>query len=102
MHLQIKNPRARDLARKIAEQRHVSMTEAVVQALETEYHRMAAWQPVAGRADAIDAMLAAPPRIEPRASVDELLAIADEAAACVQRPYADHADLLYDESGLPK
>jgi antitoxin VapB len=83
MHLQIRNPRAHDLARKIAEQRRASMTEVVVQALETEYHRMS-------------------PRIEPRASVQELLAIADEAAACVQRPYADHADLLYDESGLPR
>jgi len=100
MHLQIRNPRARDLARKIAEQRHVSMTEVVVQALETEYRRMAARQPVAGRLGA--AMWETLPRIEPRASVDELLAIADQAAACVQRPYADHADLLYDESGLPK
>ncbi|MDR0274769.1 MAG: type II toxin-antitoxin system VapB family antitoxin [Burkholderiaceae bacterium] len=101
MHLQIKNPRAHDLASKIAEQCHVSMTEAVVQALETEYRRMAARQPVAGYSGA--AMWATPPRIdEPRASVQELLAIADEAAACVQRPYADHADLLYDESGLPR
>lgn len=36
-----------------------------------------------------------------KASVAELLAIADRAAAHVQRPYADHAELLYDESGLP-
>ena len=37
-----------------------------------------------------------------RASVEELLLIADRAAANVKRPYADHADLLYDENGLPK
>lgn len=44
-------------------------------------------------------------RIERRkrkASVEELLAIADRAAAHVKRPYVDHAELLYDESGLPK
>jgi antitoxin VapB len=34
--------------------------------------------------------------------VQELLAIADRAAAHVKRPYSDHADLLYDENGLPK
>jgi Rv0623-like transcription factor len=37
-----------------------------------------------------------------KASVEELLAIADRAAAHVKRPYVDHAELLYDEHGLPK
>ena len=44
-------------------------------------------------------------RIESRrrkASVEELLAIADRAAAHLQKPYADHDELLYDEHGLPK
>jgi len=36
-----------------------------------------------------------------RASVDELLSIADRAAAHLHRPHVDHAALLYDESGLP-
>ena len=36
------------------------------------------------------------------ASVEELLAIADRAAAHVKRPFLDHAELLYDERGLPK
>jgi antitoxin VapB len=36
------------------------------------------------------------------ASVEELLAIADRAAAHLKRPYLDHAELLYDERGLPK
>ena len=37
-----------------------------------------------------------------RASVEELLAIADRAAAHVKGPYLDHAELLYDDHGLPK
>ncbi len=37
-----------------------------------------------------------------RASVEELLMIADRAAAHVKGPYLDHAELLYDEHGLPK
>lgn len=37
-----------------------------------------------------------------RASVEELLAIADRAAAHLKRPYADHAELLHDENGRPK
>ena len=37
-----------------------------------------------------------------RGSVEELLAIADRAAAHLKRPYLDHAELLYDERGLPK
>jgi antitoxin VapB len=34
--------------------------------------------------------------------VDELLMLADQAATHLRRPYADHAELLYDENGLPK
>lgn len=37
-----------------------------------------------------------------RPGVEELLAIADRAAAHLKRPYADHARLLYDKNGLPK
>jgi antitoxin VapB len=59
MHLQIRDPRARELARKIAQQRHVSMTEVVVQALETEYRRVAARQPLAERLGVIADELAA-------------------------------------------
>jgi antitoxin VapB len=59
MHLQIRDPRARELARKIARQRHVSMTEAVVQALDAEYRRVAAQQPLAERLGAIADELAA-------------------------------------------
>ncbi len=36
-----------------------------------------------------------------KASIEELRAIAERAAAHVKRPYLDHAELLYDEHGLP-
>jgi antitoxin VapB len=36
------------------------------------------------------------------ASVEELLAIAERAASHVKSPYVDHAELLYDEHGLPR
>lgn len=35
-------------------------------------------------------------------SVEDLLAIAQRVSVQVQRPYLDHAELLYDERGLPK
>jgi antitoxin VapB len=37
-----------------------------------------------------------------KASVEELRAISERAAAHLKRPYPDHAELLYDEHGLPK
>ena len=37
-----------------------------------------------------------------KASVEELLAIAKRAASHVERPCVEHAQLLYDENGLPK
>ena len=37
-----------------------------------------------------------------KASIAELLAIADRAAVHVKPPYAAHGDLLYDEHGLPR
>jgi antitoxin VapB len=39
MNLQIRDPRARELARKLAEKRNVSMTDAVFGALEAELGR---------------------------------------------------------------
>jgi len=59
MNLQIRDPRARELARRIALRRHVSMTEAVVDALEAEYRRVSAERPLAERLDAIADELAA-------------------------------------------
>jgi antitoxin VapB len=82
MNLTIKNPEAHRLAQAISQATGQSMTRVVTQALRERYalveHRKA------------------------RASVKELLAIAGRAAAHARRPYADHADFLYDENGLPK
>jgi len=39
MNLQIRNPRAYDLARRLAAMRGTSMTEAVIEALEAEVKR---------------------------------------------------------------
>lgn len=82
MSLNIKDPEAHRLARQIARATGETMTRAVTEALRERLSRLER-----GRA---------------RASVEELLAIADRAASHVKPPYVDHAELLYDEHGLPK
>jgi antitoxin VapB len=80
--LNVKDPAAHRLAEAIAEATGETMTRAVTEALRERYERI---QSRRGKA-----------------TVEELLAIADRAAAQVKRPYVDHAELLYDENGLPK
>jgi antitoxin VapB len=80
--LNVKDPAAHRLAEAIAEATGETMTRAVTEALRERYERIQK-----GRG---------------KATVEELLAIADRAAAHVKRPYVDHAELLYDENGLPK
>lgn len=82
MSLSIKDPEAHRLAQAIARVTGESMTRIVTEALRERFARIE--------------------RNKGKASVDELLAIADRAATHVKRPYADHADLLYDKNGLPK
>ncbi len=82
MNLNIKDPEAHRLAQAISRATGESMTRAVTEALRERY--------------------AGIERRKGKASVEELLSIADRAAAHVKRPYADHAELLYDENGLPK
>ena len=82
MSLNIKGPEAHRLAQRIARATGETITRVVTEALRE-------------RLDKIE-------RRNARASVEELLAIADRAAAHVKRPYLDHAELLYDERGLPK
>ena len=53
MNLQIRDPRARDLARQLAERRKISMTEAVIEALESELQREREQIPLADRLAAI-------------------------------------------------
>lgn len=82
MSLNIKDPEAHRLAQAISRATGESMTGVVKKALRERYARIE--------------------RRARKASVEELLAIADRAAAHVKRPYVDHAELLYDENGLPK
>lgn len=82
MSLNIKDPEAHRLANAIAQATGQSMTRVVTDALRERYARIE--------------------HRKGKAGVAELLAIADRAAAHVKQPYADHAELLYDENGLPK
>jgi antitoxin VapB len=80
--LNIKDPEAHRLAQAIARSTGESMTRVVTEALRERFAKIE--------------------QRKGRASVDELLAITDRAAAHLRRPYDDHAELLYDENGLPK
>ncbi len=82
MSLNIKDPEAHRLAQAISQATGESMTSVVKEALRERYARME--------------------HRRGRASVEELLAIADRAAAHVKPHYVDHDELLYDENGLPK
>ena len=82
MSLNIKDPEAHKLAEAIARATGETMTRAVTEALRERYERLQ--------------------RRRGKASFEELRAIAERAAAHIKRPYLDHAELLYDEYGLPK
>lgn len=80
--LNIKDPEAHRLAQAIAQATGEPMTRIVVEALRDRLARIE--------------------RQRERASVGELLSIADRAARLVTKPYAKHGDDLYDHDGLPK
>jgi antitoxin VapB len=80
--LNIKDPEAHRLAQQIARATGETMTRVVTEALRERLIRLE--------------------RRSARAGVEELLAIAARAASHVKRPYVDHAELLYDEHGLPR
>ncbi len=82
MSLNVKDPEAHRLAQAIARATGESMTRVVTEALRERYAKIE--------------------QRKGKARVEELLAIADRAAAHLKRPYVDHAELLYDENGLPK
>jgi antitoxin VapB len=82
MSLSIKDPEAHRLAQAISHATGESMTRVVTEALRDRFAKIE--------------------RRKGRASVEELLAIADRAAAYLKHPYVDHADFLYDENGIPK
>jgi antitoxin VapB len=81
MSLNIKDPEAHRLARAIAQATGQSMARVVTDALRERYAQLE--------------------QRYGRASVDEILTIADRVSAQVRKPYAAHGDLLYDDRGLP-
>lgn len=82
MSLNIKDPEAHRLAKLIANETGSTITETVVEALRARLESIRRKG---------DASLSA-----------DLHAIAERAAKHVRRPFADHAELLYDDKGLPK
>lgn len=82
MSLNVKDPEAHQLAQAIAKATGQSLTGVVIEALRDKMDRLE--------------------RQKSKPDLEELLAIAGRAAAHVRAPYVDHADLLYDENGLPK
>lgn len=80
--LNVKDPEAHRLAEAIARETGETITRAVTGALRERFERL---QSRRGKA-----------------SVKDLLAIAQRASAHVKRPYLDHSEFLYDEHGLPK
>jgi antitoxin VapB len=82
MTLNVKDPEAHRLAQAIAKATGETITHAVTEALRERYDRLRSRRN--------------------KASVEELLAIAQRASSQMKRPYLDHAAFLYDERGLPK
>lgn len=80
--LNVKDPEAHRLAQAIAQQTGETLTRAVTEALRERYERLRKQD---------HEVLAA-----------EIRTIAKRAAAHIKRPYLDHSEYLYDESGLPK
>ncbi len=83
MSLNIKDPEAHKLAQLLAEETGETMTAAVIQALR----------------DRVEAVRR---RRQREAIHAALTMIAKRGAEIFKGPYVDHAELLYDENGLPK
>lgn len=82
MTLNVKDPEAHRLAQAIAQATGETITHVVTEALRERYERIQ--------------------KHDPETMAADLRAISKRAAAHVKRPYLDHAQLLYDERGLPK
>jgi antitoxin VapB len=83
MPLNIKSAKAYELARRVAQATGESLTEAVAIALEERLTR-------------IDP--------SPDALAEEILALGRDCAGRLEEPWRslDHAELLYDDKGLPR
>lgn len=80
--LSIEDPEAHRLAQAIARETGETISRAVTESLRERYARLE--------------------HRRGKASVKELLSIAQRASAHAKKPYLDHAEFLYDERGLPK
>jgi len=83
MALNIKDPEAHKLARRITEQTGETMTRAVTEALRERLSRLNNSR-------------------RSKSTAEDLLAIGRRCAATLKRKPVDHAALLYDEQGLPR
>jgi antitoxin VapB len=83
MTLNIKDPEARRLARKIAAQTGETITQAVTEALRERLYRINTSK-------------------KSKSTVEDLLAIGRRCAATLKGKPVDHATLLYEERGLPE
>jgi antitoxin VapB len=83
MPLNVKDEEAHSLARDLARETGESLTQAVKQALRERLDRVRR-------------------RRRGKATAEELLAIGRRFASGVKKRPIDHAELLYDEHGLPK
>ena len=83
MSLNIKDPEAHRLAQELARETGESMTSAVIEAIRERLEAVRRRR----KRDAIRGTLTA---------------IGKRGAALNKGPYIEHADLLYDEKGLPK
>jgi len=84
MGLNIKNEETHQLVRELSERTGETMTTAVTTAVRERLERVR--------------------REQGQGLADRLLAIGKDCAARLKEPFrsADHADLLYDERGLPR
>jgi antitoxin VapB len=84
MSLNIKDPEIHQLAKELARLTGESMTEAVGAAVRDRLLRVKKQ------------------RGKKRMTVDEMLALGRRVRSKIKGPLVDHAELLYDENGLPK
>lgn len=83
MSLNIKDPEAHRLAQLLAQETGETMTGAVREALRERLARVRK-------------------KRTKRLTVAEMLAIGRKIRSQIKSPIVDHAELLYDEKGLPK
>jgi antitoxin VapB len=83
MSLNIKDPNAHTLAQALAKETGETMTQAVTEAIRERLERVRRQR-------------------KPEATVAELLAIGHRCASTLRGKPVDHAEMLYDERGLPR